>query len=110
MRRTYYSDQNGFEYDDADLWAKAAEQQSFEKVYAEALLGRLSEEERRIIETMLDDYRRIQNADRAYPLIMTPDGFLADGYHRLVQALMSGAMVNVVRLHEMPAPRKEGEP
>lgn len=108
VRQSYYSDEQGREYNDTDLW-KAAEGLTPLRLHSSAMLDALSDEERALAETMLDDYRRIERASQRYPLILTPDGFLADGYHRLVQALLAGGYVEFVRLAAMPSPRMEGD-
>jgi hypothetical protein len=32
---------------------------------------------------------RIQNADMQHPILLTPEGSLADGYHRLAKAILN---------------------
>lgn len=49
---------------------------------------------------------RIANADLNYPVILTPNGSVADGVHRIVRALREKkAAILAVRLAVMPEPR-----
>jgi hypothetical protein len=48
---------------------------------------------------------RIANADLSYPIILTPDGCIGDGCHRLIRAWREGQThILVVRLKAMPLP------
>lgn len=54
-----------------------------------------------------ENYKRILAADTSYPIILTPEGHVADGYHRCSQLLLNGSTkVKVVRLAKMPEPDK----
>jgi hypothetical protein len=47
----------------------------------------------------------INDADLDYPIILTPDGCIADGRHRLAKALVNGhTTIKVKRLPAMPDP------
>lgn len=51
----------------------------------------------------LQHYKRVQQADMSYPIILTPNGSVADGMHRLVKALLEGRLtIQAVRLRKMP--------
>ncbi len=53
------------------------------------------------------DQIEIMNADMSYPLILHPDGWIADGLHRLTRAMLEKhETISVVRLAEMPEPLK----
>lgn len=57
------------------------------------------------VREILDHVDRIENADLSYPLILTPEGFISDGCHRLIKAWREGRQtVLVVRLKTMPPP------
>jgi hypothetical protein len=48
----------------------------------------------------------IQHADLSYPIILSPDGAVLDGMHRLCKAWLEGLEeIDAVQLLEMPAPR-----
>ena len=54
---------------------------------------------------LLDEMRRVQRARLSFPLILTPDGFIADGWHRLLKAALRNLkFVRAVRLVKMPPP------
>ena len=56
---------------------------------------------------MVQHVKRVMNADMSYPLILSPDGWIADGLHRLTRAMLEGhETISVVRLNEMPEPLK----
>lgn len=47
--------------------------------------------------------RRIEAADETYPIILTPDGHIADGVHRTLKAILAGrSTVMAVTLPAMP--------
>jgi len=49
--------------------------------------------------------RRIGNADKTIPIVISPFGCILDGYHRLAKALMDGdKSIMCYRLKEMPKP------
>jgi len=50
-------------------------------------------------------FERIQAADLSYPIILTPDGTILDGVHRLVKAYMQQKeQIKVVKFNELPKP------
>jgi len=56
------------------------------------------------VRDILDHVDRIGGADLDRPIILTPDGCIGDGCHRVVRAWREGRThVLVVRLTEMPA-------
>ena len=47
--------------------------------------------------------KRVQDVNMDYPVILDPDGYLADGWHRLVHALVNGIpTIKAVRLESWP--------
>lgn len=47
----------------------------------------------------------VQAADLRYPIILSPDGRVMDGMHRVVRALVDGRRtVSAIRLSELPEP------
>ena len=58
----------------------------------------------------LKDMRRVLQADMSHPIILTPDGHLADGYHRVVKAVLENRRyIEYVKLKVMP-PYDSGAP
>ena len=93
-----------------DLW-QAVEGQTAKRVPladldVEGLLDShawAEEGERLTVREILDHARRVEEADLSYPIILTPDGDIADGYHRVIKAHRLGHPdIMAVRLHEMP--------
>lgn len=55
------------------------------------------------VRDILDHVDRMADADLSYPIILTPEGWIGDGVHRLLKAWREGReRVLVVRLKEMP--------
>lgn len=54
---------------------------------------------------------RVEKADLTKPIILTPDGCVADGIHRIIKAIRKGeSSILAVRLPIMPPPLSEFEP
>lgn len=52
---------------------------------------------------LLFQMNRINNTDLKYPIILDDKGVIADGYHRVVKAIMEGhTFIKAIRLTEMP--------
>ena len=64
-----------------------------EKVFAESRTARsIAEHVKRVNETSLD-----------HPILLDPDGFIMDGWHRVVKALVEGReTIKAVRFTKMP--------
>jgi hypothetical protein len=94
---SYYS--NGrHAWSDQTLW-DAAEQEPVTHVRI------LSLPEAPELRTLADDYLRVTDCDTKFPIIITPEGHLADGYHRCVERLLQGhETVLARRLRNMPEP------
>lgn len=51
----------------------------------------------------LDHCKRVENCDLKYPVIINDKGFIADGWHRIAKAILSGkTSVKAIRMNEMP--------
>lgn len=49
--------------------------------------------------------RLIKEADLTYPIILSPEGRVMDGMHRVARALLQGQThIMSIRLHAMPEP------
>jgi len=54
---------------------------------------------------------RVEKADLTKPIILTPDGCVADGIHRIIKAIRKGeSSILAIRLPIMPPPLSEFEP
>lgn len=48
--------------------------------------------------------RRVMDVDTSYPIILSAEGFIMDGWHRVARALLDGkATIKAVRFDETPA-------
>lgn len=62
---------------------------------------------RMTVREIMDHADRVAAADLCYPIILTPDGWVGDGCHRVVRAMREGRThILVVRLSSMPRPLK----
>lgn len=49
--------------------------------------------------------KRVNNTDLAYPIILDDKGQVADGWHRIVKAILKGhRTIKAIRLEKMPEP------
>jgi hypothetical protein len=54
---------------------------------------------------MLYHLKRIENANLDYPIILDPDGAVADGWHRIAKAIMRGDLtIRAKKFSIMPEP------
>jgi hypothetical protein len=57
------------------------------------------------VRSIADHVRLVQAADLSYPIIVSPEGRVMDGMHRVVRALVEGrATISAVRLPLLPEP------
>lgn len=55
------------------------------------------------IRSMMQHFKRVQRADLSYPIITSPKGFILDGIHRLVKAILTNQeTILVVQLTYYP--------
>jgi hypothetical protein len=53
--------------------------------------------------SILEHVRRVQNADLSFPIVLTPEGDIADGVHRLMRCMLEEkTTILCCRLEEMP--------
>lgn len=107
---------NGETWDIKDLW-KAAENEpvqkvptsSFNKILDEDFWYSWDDEEGNMVTetptfgSILDHAKRAMDADTSYPIIVTPDGDIADGLHRIMRHMIEGKTeIPFVKLKKMP--------
>lgn len=64
-----------------------------------------STDKRATIRQVADHARRIETADLQFPIILTADGALMDGGHRLAKAWLAGdSTIRAVQFESDPAP------
>jgi hypothetical protein len=98
------------EWNVEDLWRAAGQQGLVPWPYdAEQILERIGDEIVGVlsIRDLAEEARRIDDVDLQFPVVLTPDGFLADGRHRVICCWLRGWKVMGVRLKKMPEPVRE---
>lgn len=51
---------------------------------------------------------RVLNADLSYPILLSPDGWVMDGVHRIAKARLQGIrVITAIRFEVMPPPEQE---
>jgi hypothetical protein len=62
------------------------------------------------VQAILSHLNRIRHADLTKPIIFEPDGWIADGTHRVLKAWLLGVrLLPAVRFRTMPPPRKRSQ-
>jgi len=59
---------------------------------------------RLVVRDVMWHAERIMNADLNFPIILSPDGRLMDGNHRLMKAAITGQSIRVQTLRKWPDP------
>lgn len=50
---------------------------------------------------------RVKNANLQYPILLSPEGFIADGWHRVAKAILDGkTTIKAIRMESLPTPCK----
>lgn len=54
--------------------------------------------------------KRALNSDLRYPILLDPDGYICDGWHRLAKALIKGnTTIKAIRMESMPEPDRPSD-
>ncbi len=57
------------------------------------------------VRAIVEHVRLVNEVDTSYPIILSPDGRVMDGMHRIARAILEGRRtIRAVRLTELPAP------
>ena len=57
------------------------------------------------VKQIANHFKRVQSANLDYPVIIDDHGYIADGWHRIVKALVDGkSTIKAIRIQEMPQP------
>ena len=57
------------------------------------------------INKVIEHYNKIKNADYSYPIILSEDGLIMDGVHRIIRAHLEGQKtIRAVRFDKNPEP------
>jgi hypothetical protein len=59
--------------------------------------------ESRTARSIAEHVKRVNETDLQYPILLDPDGFIMDGWHRVIKALVAGdETIKAVRFESMP--------
>lgn len=101
-------------WQDEDLWAAASTCPVRPRRVSELILDEKIHStgvSSGVLADLLLDIRRALACDLSYPIILTPDGWLCEGAHRIMKAIITGVQeLPVVQLDRMPDPIPEDEP
>lgn len=90
-------------YEVKDLIELSKNYTSFEIPLAAINIGRDPWQDLNSIDDFLFHYKRVEDADLKYPIILDNLGRIADGYHRICKAILQGKKtIKAIRLEEMP--------
>ena len=75
----------------------------FEIPLAGIFIGATIFKESRTARAIAEHVKRVNETSLEYPILLDPDGFIMDGWHRVVKALVTGdETIKAVRFTEMP--------
>lgn len=75
----------------------------FEILLAGIFIGEKVFKESRTARDIAEHVKRVNETDLDYPIILDPDGFIMDGWHRVIKALVEGReTIKAVRFEELP--------
>lgn len=99
-----YTDADGYSYAVTRLIEHSKNLPVFEIPLAAIHIGEKVFSESRTARAIAEHVKRVNETDLKYPIILDPDGFIVDGWHRVVKALLEEReTIKAVRLEEMPA-------
>lgn len=57
------------------------------------------------VKNIASHFKRIKSANLEHPIILDDHGYIADGWHRVIKALVEGRQtIKAIRIQEMPEP------
>lgn len=75
----------------------------FDMPLAGIFIGEKVFSESRTAREIAEHVKRVNETDLQYPILLDPDGFIMDGWHRVIKALVEGrATIKAVRFKELP--------
>lgn len=76
----------------------------FEMPLAGIYIGQSVFSESRTARAVAEHVKRVNETSLEYPILLDPDGFIMDGWHRVIKALVNGdKTIKAVRFEKMPA-------
>jgi hypothetical protein len=98
-----YTDSNGFYYSVARLIEHSKGLPVFEIPVIGIYIGQKVFDESRTARDIAEHIKRVNETSLEYPVLMDPDGFIMDGWHRVIKAMVEGReTIKAVRFETMP--------
>lgn len=102
---TYRSDNNIWSASNLIQWCKEKEYPIFDLPLAGIDLSYSPWTSLSNVKQIANHFKRVQSANLDYPVILDDYGYIADGWHRIVKALVDGkSTIKAIRIQEMPQP------
>jgi hypothetical protein len=102
---TYRSDNNIWSASNLIQWCKEKEYPIFDLPLAGIDLSYSPWTSLSNVKQIANHFKRVQLANLDYPVILDDHGYIADGWHRIVKALVDGkSTIKAIRIQEMPQP------
>nr|DAO36449.1 MAG TPA: hypothetical protein [Bacteriophage sp.] len=102
---TYRSDNNIWSASNLIQWCKEKEYTIFDLPLAGIDLSYSPWTSLSNVKQIANHFKRVQLANLDYPVILDDHGYIADGWHRIVKALVDGkSTIKAIRIQEMPQP------
>lgn len=102
---TYRSDNNIWSASNLIQWCKEKEYPIFDLPLAGIDLSYSPRTSLSNVKQIANHFKRVQLANLDYPVILDDHGYIADGWHRIVKALVDGkSTIKAIRIQEMPQP------
>lgn len=98
-----YTDDSGQHWAVARLIEHSKGLPVFEITVAGIFIGSNIFSESRTARAIAEHVKRVNETSLEYPILLDPDGFIVDGWHRVVKALVEGVeTIKAVRFEVMP--------
>lgn len=102
---TYRSDNNIWSASNLIQWCKEKEYPIFDLPLAGIDLSYSPWTSLSNVKQIANHFKRVQLANLDYPVILDDHGYIADGWHRIIKALVDGkSTIKAIRIQEMPQP------
>lgn len=102
---TYRSDNNIWSASNLIQWCKEKEYPIFDLPLAGIDLSYSPWTSLSNVKQIANHFKRVQLANLDYSVILDDHGYIADGWHRIVKALVDGkSTIKAIRIQEMPQP------
>lgn len=98
-----YTDEDGYYYSVTRLIEYSKNLPIFEMPLAGIHIGEKVFAESRTARSIAEHVKRVNETCLDYPILLSPDGFIMDGWHRVIRALVEGKeTINAIRFKELP--------